>query len=176
MDPSADWPPPPNVVLRVENFRLVRNTYSWLFIPVLAHALGRPELFPHMNPTNMGTLTIAIALLAAHFAAHGITFRTVFGSGVAQATQCYIAGSSQEFWLNQVPLAGQIVQAYGIAAATAAENAFQPVLDQLLAQNTTELAAPSPNTRRRQIRSAGQRRRRAARDEAQAEADRAANR
>lgn len=110
---DAQWPPPLNVLARNQNGRIVLNTFSWLYVPLIAHALGGGQYFPYLPVMRVPTLRQIVLLLATAYAAAGISFQDVFGANL------YIDAARQEIMLNTVPMAAYLAVQYGNLTANA---------------------------------------------------------
>ena len=70
------WPPAPqDLTLRNANGRFVQATYSWLFMPLLGHAMGQGRLFPDF-PAQDAPFNRWVADMAGVFRRRGVTYDT----------------------------------------------------------------------------------------------------
>lgn len=131
------WPPRRSDVLRVgPDGQWQLASFSWLFVPVLALAVGRTDLCPAFAaavPTLPPSLQAAIGAYAALLQRAGVTSATLFGAG------SYIGAEQQEALLRCLPLHAQVVQLYGIAYANA-------TLQHQRAQDAEAALQPPPHT------------------------------
>jgi hypothetical protein len=103
--------------------RRVPSTYSWLFVPVIAHALNMGHLFPDLPPTNP-QLAPWIQALAAAFQSNGITWAGLQQQGLVVAGN-YLSAQVQQQLLGLAPVAAQGIQLYGLQVANAAVQQLQ---------------------------------------------------
>ena len=134
---DLSWPPPSiELVTLIAGGSVAINSFSWLFVPFLSHALGRPDLHPRFMTarSNVALLATLVATYAAYFAAVNITHEAVFGPNT------YIGAEAQERLIGMLPQAGQFLQQYGYAVALSAQQQLQQGLA-LLQQNHSIPAA-----------------------------------
>ena len=140
--PARSWPPSAYELTRVETVmqngvsvvRRAPNTFSWLFVPVISHALNMGHLHPHL-PASDPQLAPWIQALAAAFQSYGITWAGLQQQGHVLAGN-YLSAQMQEQLLGMAPAAGQGIQLYGIQIANAAvlqlqgQGAVPPIVDE----------------------------------------------
>ena len=122
MQQSSTWPPPPHMLASLgPQGHVNHNTFSWLYVPVIAHALGHGHLYP-LLPSHDPMVAAWVAALQTTFAANGVDW--------AWATQhsadsTYVDADTQE-WLLELPglqVVAQQMVLYGVQQAQHA--AFQ---------------------------------------------------
>lgn len=123
---ASSWPPGPYEVTREETVvqngvpvvRRVPSTFSWLFVPMIGHALNMGHLHPNL-PAYDPQLAPLIQALSAAFQSNGITWAGLQQQGHVLAGN-YLSAQMQEQLLGMAPVVAQGIQLYGYQIANAA--------------------------------------------------------
>lgn len=114
---------PLHTLFRVLNQQVDRQTFSWLFVSILAIALGRGNLHPAMaaHAARTPALSHVLAMLMAIFAGLGWSYVSVFGqSANLTAEQQHLIFNHNEHLFQ----AGQLLQGYGLDVQNFAINSW----------------------------------------------------
>lgn len=137
--PARSWPPDPYSLTCVSGGRRVPCTFSWLFVPLIGHALGMGHLFPNL-PAQEPQFAGWVQALQAAFQQHNITWAGLQQSGQVIGGN-YVPANVQEHLIDMAGMmVSQQIQLYGVSQANAA-------ILQLQEQNVAPHGSSDPGRR-----------------------------
>ena len=114
---SDGWPPPPQLLAYLDaGGNSHHHTFSCLFVPLIAHALGQSHLWPNLPTATDPQVAGWVQELANAFQNHHP--QPITWAGVSNGV--YVEAGMQEYLLRLTGNTAQHIQLYGIQLANAA--------------------------------------------------------